>query len=116
MIFKIVRSSDWFATERDGRFEGSAQDAQDGYIHFSTATQLAETLARHYAAMDDLLLLAVDEAELGPSLRWEVSQSRGERFPHLYGALNVTAVKWKHQLARDAQGRHIIPSMAFARS
>lgn len=113
MIFKIVQSTAWLVAEREGRFEGSAHDTRDGFIHFSTAPQLAETLARHYAGMDDLLLLAVDEADLGSDLKWEISPSRGERFPHLYGALNASKVKWKHRLARDAQGSHIIPTMAL---
>jgi uncharacterized protein (DUF952 family) len=60
------------------------------------------------------LLIAVDEAELGPVLRWESSASRGENFPHLYGPLIVSAVRWKHRLARDAQGRHVVPAIAFA--
>ena len=100
--------------EREGRFEGSAHDRQDGFLHFSTAAQLAETLARHYAGTDELLLLAVDETELGPALKWEISVSRGERFPHLYGALCVSAVKWKYLLVRDEQGRHVVPAMASA--
>jgi len=115
VIFKIVPGADWLAAEREGYFEGSEHDRRDGFIHFSTASQLAETLARHYAAMDDLWLLAVDETNLGPVLRWEISTSRGQRFPHLYGALETSAVKWKHRLARDAQGRHIIPTMALTR-
>jgi uncharacterized protein (DUF952 family) len=112
VIFKIVQSTDWLVAEREGRFEGSAHDKLDGFMHFSTARQLAETLSRHYAGMDDLLLLAVDETKLGSDVRWENSASRGERFPHLYRALDVSAVQWKHPLARDAEGRHIIPAMA----
>jgi uncharacterized protein (DUF952 family) len=116
VIFKIVPCADWLAAEREGRFEGSEHDRRDGFLHFSTASQLTETLARHYAEMDDLWLLAVDETNLGSDLKWEFSNSRSERFPHLYGALNTSAVKWKHRLARDAQGRHIIPAMALTRA
>lgn len=114
MIFKIVQTADWLVAEREGRFEGSAHDKHDGFMHFSTAKQLAETLSRHYAGMGDLLLLAVDESKLNSDLKWEFSTSRGERFPHLYGALNTSALKWKHRLARDAEGTHIIPAMALA--
>ena len=116
MIFKVVHAADWAMAERDGRFEGSAHDRQDGFLHFSTASQLVETLARYYAGLDDLLLIAVDEAELGPVLKWESSASRGEQFPHLYGPLIISAVGWKHRLVRDAQGQHVVPAMAFAQS
>ena len=116
MIFKIVPCADWLAAEHKGRFEGSEHDRRDGFLHFSAASQLAETLGRHYAEMDDLWLLAVDETSLGCDLKWEFSTSCGERFPHLHGALCTSAVKWKHRLTRDAQGRHIIPTMALSRS
>ena len=114
MIFKLVPSAEWLEAEREGRFKGSAHDKHDGFMHFSTAAQLSETLARHYEGRDDLLLLAVDETNLRSNLKWEMSESRGERFPHLYGPLNISAVKWKHQLVRDAQGHHMIPAIAFA--
>ena len=116
MIFKLVHAADWVLAERDGRFEGSTHDRQDGFLHFSTASQLVETLARYYAGTDDLLLIAVDEVELGPVLTWESSASRGENFPHLYGPLLVSAVRWKHRLARDAEGQHVVPAIAFASS
>ncbi|MCB1475447.1 MAG: DUF952 domain-containing protein, partial [Rhodobiaceae bacterium] len=67
----------------------------DGFIHFSTAEQLAGTLAKHFANDPDLLLLTVDAAGLGEALRWETSR-RGELFPHLYRPLlvgEVTAVR-----------------------
>ena len=114
MIFKIALSSDWALAERAGRFDGSAHDKADGFIHFSTAAQLAETLRRYYSGIDGLLLVAVDENSLGPALKWEHSPSRGEDFPHLYGALELSAVKWTHRLQRDVQGAIVIPEMAFA--
>jgi uncharacterized protein (DUF952 family) len=116
MIFKIATAADWRDAERLGRFEGSAHDKADGFIHFSTASQLKETLARYYAGVTDILLIAVDEAELGPALKWEHAPSRGEDFPHLYGPLPLSAVTWKHAIAHDAQGSAVIPDMAFAKS
>ncbi|MGZ5938712.1 MAG: DUF952 domain-containing protein [Rhizomicrobium sp.] len=115
MIFKIAQTADWAGAERTGRFAGSAHDQADGFIHFSTASQLAETLARYYSGVDGLLLIAVDESELGSLLKWESSPSRGEDFPHLYGPLLLSAVKWTHPLLRDAQGRAVIPEIALAK-
>jgi len=113
-IFKIATAADWGEAERAGRFDGSAHDKADGFIHFSTAPQLAETLRLYYAGQNDILLIAVDEAMLGPALKWEHAPSRGEDFPHLFGALPLSAVTWTHRLARDAQGTAVLPDMVFA--
>ncbi len=74
-----------------GAFEGSGIDLADGFIHFSTADQAPETARRHFAAQEDLLVLAVDAASLGPSLRWEPSRG-GALFPHLYAPLRIDLV------------------------
>jgi uncharacterized protein (DUF952 family) len=113
LIYKIATTADWQAAKRAGWFEGSAHDKADGFIHFSTATQLKETLALYYAGVDGILLVAVDTAPLG-ALKWEHAPSRGEDFPHLYGALPLSAVRWTHMLTRDAQGSAVIPDMVFA--
>lgn len=114
MIFKIAHAQEWRAAERAGLYSGSATDRTDGFIHFSTATQLAETLRRYYAGADDLLLIALDERALGDALKWEHAPSRGEDFPHLYAPLPLSAVKWTMPIARDATGTAIVPPMAFA--
>lgn len=114
MIFKIAQAADWLTVERVGRFAGTAHDKADGFIHFSTAPQLAETLKHYYAGIDGLLLIAVDESKLGSALKWEQSASRGADFPHLYGDLPLSAVRWTQPIVRDAQGIAIVPDMAFA--
>lgn len=64
-------------------------DVADGYVHFSTAQQSAETARRYFAGQRDLVLLSVDAAMLGDALRWEASSggNRAGLFPHLYGVL-----------------------------
>ena len=116
MIFKIATSADWAATERARSFAGSAHDKADGFIHFSTASQLAETMRLYYAGQNELVLIAVDDAALGAALKWERSESRGEDFPHLFADLPLSAVKWKHALVRDAQGTFVLPDMVFAKA
>jgi uncharacterized protein (DUF952 family) len=90
-IFKILPRADWLGAVSRGRFEGSAVDFADGYIHFSDANQLAETARRHFAGQTDLVVLTVDTDSLGSSLRWEPSRG-GALFPHLYAPLAVTCV------------------------
>jgi len=83
-------------------------DLQDGFIHFSTAGQAAETAARHFTGQAGLVLVAVDADVLGDALRWEVSRG-GALFPHLYGDLPMSAVREVVPLPLDADGRHVFP-------
>lgn len=107
-IFHICRREEWEAAMRCGRYAGSSQDAADGFIHFSTAAQVAESAARHRAGQSGLVLVAADPARLGPALRWEPSR-RGELFPHLYGALPFEAVLSVEDLPLGPDGRHVFP-------
>jgi uncharacterized protein (DUF952 family) len=110
-IYKICETSHWRAAELAGVFRGAAVDARDGFIHFSTAAQVVETAARHFAGVDDLTLVAVDVGVLAGALKWEVSRG-GELFPHLYGALPLGAVLWTKALRLGAGGRHVFPELA----
>ncbi|HEX2760248.1 MAG TPA: DUF952 domain-containing protein [Rhizomicrobium sp.] len=109
LIFKIVPRAEWEA--ESGDYHGSAHDRADGFLHFSTAPQLAETLRRYYAGQDDLMLVAVDPTALGPALKWEYSKSRGEDFPHLYAALSCDAIKWARPFRRGADGEFVLPDL-----
>jgi uncharacterized protein (DUF952 family) len=90
-IYKILPRAEWAAARAAGRFDGSAIDLQDGYIHFSTAAQASETARRHFHDQADLVVLAVEADDLGEALRWEPSRG-GDLFPHLYGSLEVARV------------------------
>jgi len=74
-----------------GSYEGSAADRRDGFIHFSTREQLAETARRHFAGQNNLVVLAAEAEAFGTALCWEPSRG-GALFPHLRGALDCTRV------------------------
>jgi uncharacterized protein (DUF952 family) len=107
-IYKICPASLWREAERAGLFSGAPLDRQDGYIHFSAADQLAETAAKHFSGMHDLVLVAVDAESLGPMLKWEKSRG-GALFPHLFGNMPLSAVLWVKPLPLDPSGRHVLP-------
>ena len=109
LIFKIVPRAEWMASAGD--YNGSAHDKADGFLHFSTGEQLAETLRLYYADADDLILVAADAEACGAALKWEHSASRNQSFPHLYGALSCDAMKWARQITRDADGQFVLPSL-----
>jgi uncharacterized protein (DUF952 family) len=108
VVYKICHRESWARAQREGSLAPSADDARDGFIHLSTRAQLEGTLQRHFSGQRDLLLLAVHTARLpAGSLRWEVSRG-GEHFPHLYGPLDVGAVRRVMELQSSAQG-HCLP-------
>jgi uncharacterized protein (DUF952 family) len=85
-VYKIVSRADWADAQAKGRYEGSADDLRDGFIHLSAEDQWAGTAAKYFAGRDDMLLVAFEAEALGSGLRWE--PSRGDAlFPHLYGSL-----------------------------
>lgn len=110
-IYKIVPRSLWAETEKSAVFEGAPIDHADGFIHFSTAEQLAQTAALHFAGQDDLLLVAVDGDHLGEALKFESSRG-GDLFPHLYGKLTLDDVMWVRPMPLDPAGDHILPDLA----
>ena len=110
-IYKICSEAAWAAASEGGRYEGSADDRRDGFIHFSTAAQLAKTAEKHFAGQRDLLLVAVEAEALGEALRWEASRG-GALFPHLYGALEVSRAAWSAPLPwSEEAGAHLMPTL-----
>lgn len=108
-IYRLLAKRDWQAAEQAGTFLGTEHDRRDGFIHFSTAPQVAETARRHYAGEAELLLLGVSVAALGAALRWEPSRG-GALFPHLYAALPLAAVTRVERIERGEDGQHRFPA------
>jgi uncharacterized protein (DUF952 family) len=110
LIYHMCRAEEWAAAQRRGSYPGSTQDAADGFIHFSTASQIAASAAKHRAGQDGLVLLTVEAAALGSELRWEAARE-GQLFPHLYGALRCDRVQRVDPLPLGADGRHVFPPL-----
>lgn len=110
-IYKICPAALWHEARSRGVFAGAPVDRADGYIHFSTAAQVRETAAKHFARQDDLMLLWVDAQALGDALKWEPSRG-GALFPHLYGALDIRHVARAEKLPLGADGAHVFPELA----
>lgn len=110
MIYKICSRELWQQAVDAGEFTGAEIDLADGYIHFSAAHQVRETLAKHFSGRMDLVLIAVDEATLGPALKWEISRG-GDSFPHLYGVLTIASVGSVQDLELGTDGGHVLPRL-----
>ncbi len=108
LIFKILTLGQWRAMVEAGACTGAPVDVKDGYIHFSTAAQLAQTAMLHFAGQADLMLVTVEAELLGPALKWEPSRG-GDLFPHLYAELPMSAVARVDPLPLGPNGVHQFP-------
>ncbi|MGK8233465.1 DUF952 domain-containing protein [Roseovarius sp. MS2] len=108
MIYKILRGPEWAQLRAAGESAGAPIDLADGYVHFSTAEQAAETAAKHFAGAEGLMLVAVAVDRLGEALKWEVSRG-GALFPHLYREMRLSDVAWAQPLPL-VDGVHQFPA------
>jgi uncharacterized protein (DUF952 family) len=109
-IYKICSAELWRDAQGAGLFRGAPLDQREGFIHLSTAAQVAETAAKHFAGATGQMLVAVDAGSLGGALKWEPSRG-GDLFPHLYASLSLDAVLWAVPLPLGADGRHDFPEL-----
>ena len=109
-IYKLLDAAEWATAQASGLFTGSAVDLADGFIHFSTADQAAETARRHFSGRTGLVLLTIDADALGDGLRWEPSRG-GDLFPHLYGPLAADLVMAERTLDLGADGVPVLGAL-----
>ncbi len=107
LIYKIFRISEWAEFSAVGKTRGAPIDLADGYIHFSTGAQVAETCEKYFAGVEGLKLLVLDSEDFGKYLKWEPSRG-GALFPHLYRALRLEDVMWQTDLPLGPKG-HVFP-------
>jgi uncharacterized protein (DUF952 family) len=94
-VYHIASVADWARAVRDGQYTTSSRDrtlAEEGFIHASTAGQVAWVANSFYAGVTDLVLLVIDPGKLGPLLRYDPVPGWDEPFPHIYGPLSPDAV------------------------
>jgi len=109
LIYKIFRSDEWSELQANNETAGAPIDLEDGYIHFSTATQAQETADKHFAGAKNLFVAAIESDAIETDLKWEVSRG-GAKFPHLYAMLKLSSVAWCVALPL-VEGRHKFPGI-----
>lgn len=107
-IYKITSHEAYRVFAKTGIFPGMPVDRKDGYVHFSTAAQLGETLRLHFAGQGEVVVFSVRPQDLGATLRWEPSRG-GQLFPHLYGDLPIAALGEHATVSVDAAGNVTLP-------
>lgn len=107
LVYKILNARDWRVALELG-YSKTALDEGDGYVHLSTAKQVAETLRLHYAGQAGVQLLEYEQEGLSGDIRWEESRG-GQLFPHLYGTLFIAKAARQWALANNEAGNPITP-------
>jgi uncharacterized protein (DUF952 family) len=109
MIYHITPRADWDAALRAGRYTADSLASQ-GFIHCSTREQVIGVADAFYAGRSGLVLLCIDEGQLGAPLVYENLEGGEALFPHLYGPLNLEAVVHVADFAPGAEGRFTLPA------
>ena len=91
MIYHVVRHEQWEAAKAEGIYKAGSLE-KEGFIHASTGRQVRGVVERYYKGESGLLILHIDESRLTSPLKYELSASVNEEFPHIYGPLNIDAV------------------------
>ncbi len=91
MIIHITSKERWSSARKDGYYVPSTLSEQ-GYINCSRPPQLIEVIARVFQGREDLLLLCIDEEKVEADIIYEDLYDSGEKYPHIYGPLNLDSV------------------------
>lgn len=108
-LIHITTPADWQAAQTRGEYT-TASLFSEGFIHCSFIHQTAATANRHFAGMRGLILLVLDENRLTARLVHENTTGGSELFPHVYGPINLEAVRAVLPFEPDREGRFSLPA------
>ncbi|MFG0319747.1 MAG: DUF952 domain-containing protein [Planctomycetota bacterium JB042] len=91
-MLHITTADAWEGARRSGRYEGDTL-ATEGFIHASEPGQVVEVANRLFAGRDDLVLLVIDERRVRAPVVRENLEGGTTRYPHVYGPLDLDAVR-----------------------
>jgi uncharacterized protein (DUF952 family) len=107
-LVHIIRSSEWQQVRSTETYQPASLRTQ-GFIHFSSPSQVARVANALYHGQEDLLLLVVPSEQCTAPLKWENLYGGEELFPHLYGPLALTAVTAVIPFPPGTDGRFQLP-------
>lgn len=91
IIYHVTTKQEWNAALQNGFYEAPSL-AAEGFIHCSKAEQVVGVLKRYFKVQTNLVKLVIDVNKLTSKLQYDFSPSVNEKFPHVYGTINVEAV------------------------
>lgn len=108
MIYHITSAIDWQQAMAAGSYTPPAF-ASEGFMHCCHLPQLVAVGQRYYRGQTGLVVLCIDPAQVTAPLRHEPAAGRDELFPHLYGPLNLEAVRRAVPFLPQADGTFEVP-------
>ena len=93
-IFKILTLQEFeeLDFQSESLWPGTAFDVGDGFIHFSTKSQIKSVANRFFSSHKFIKILkfSIKDIEHPNYLKWEKGEKDShELFPHLYGGLDL---------------------------
>jgi uncharacterized protein (DUF952 family) len=106
-ILHLTTNADWRAARAAGEYRLSTRGQtldEVGFIHCSRLHQVTRIANAVYPGEHGLVLLVIDTDRVGAEIREEAGADTDERFPHIYGPLNLDAVVDVIPIAPRADG------------
>ncbi len=108
-IYHITARSSWLETAGTREYKADSIK-NEGFIHCSKADQLLRVANNYYGQQHDLVILMIDPKKLQAEVRWEPGTDKvDELFPHIYGPVNVDAVRQVFDLEPGPEGLFSLP-------
>ncbi|MBN8549155.1 MAG: DUF952 domain-containing protein [Deltaproteobacteria bacterium] len=107
LIYHIVARKDWDAASRSGVYRGDTLETE-GFIHCSKLEQVLKVANARFRGRSALVLLAIEPSKVSAEIKHE-DGGGGERFPHIYGALNLEAVVSVMEFSPQGDGTFDLP-------
>ena len=89
-IFHIATKKEWAEAQQKGFYRTGSLE-KEGFIHFSRPQQVVGVSERHFKNTKDLILLEIEQELMRGEIKYEGKEF--DKFPHLYGPLNLDSVK-----------------------
>lgn len=109
MIYHITTLKQWQTALEEGVYAPETF-ATDGFVHCSTDKQVLDVATRLYSHEKEILLLMIDEKLTAPEIVYENLEGGKEKYPHIYGNLNLEAVVNSAFMHKDQHGKFIFPT------
>jgi len=107
MILHIIRKQDWQSAKQLGLYKNKSLE-EEGFIHCSNENQVCKVADTLYKDEEDVLLLYIDETKLMSKVVYEDLYQLGEKYPHVYGPINLDAVVKVEPFLKDENGEFFL--------
>jgi uncharacterized protein (DUF952 family)/flavin reductase (DIM6/NTAB) family NADH-FMN oxidoreductase RutF len=104
-IYHIVKKEEWETAQKDNEYSRESLKT-DGFIHCCYKNQIAPVMEQWFKGQKGLVIVKIDPSLLNVKVHYENLEGGQEKFPHIYGPINLSAVvKIEKNKTRPAMNR-----------